>query len=256
MEIAIEIKSLSIKIDKKHILEKISFSVPKSGLTVLMGENGSGKTTLLRSICGNLQSTCGDIFICGKQQRLMKRSELSKAISYIPQSHTPIFRYSVLDFVLMGSAASLRIYEQPTDNEINKAIDIIRQLSLEDFIQTDYSTLSGGERQLALIARGLLQNAPIILLDEPVANLDFINQHRIMTILRKLSTQDITVLVTVHDPNLALKYADHVVFLHKAQVLTMLHRNSPDYLSNFHSALKNIYGEVLLTTQEHFEVNT
>lgn len=256
MEIALAVKSLSVNLGGKQILKNIDFSIPKGGLTVLIGANGSGKTTLLRSICGNLQTISGDIIIFGKRQRLMKRPELSQFVSYIPQAHTPVFCYSVLDFVLMGSVASKRIYEQPTEKEIIRATDIIKSLFLEKFIQTDYSILSGGERQLALIARGLMQNSPLLLLDEPVANLDFVNQHRIMKILKDLSDQNVSILTALHDPNLAFKYADHAVFLHKAQVTASLNKDQPDYVSSFQNVLKDVYGGVQLTTSEHFEVIT
>ncbi len=254
MEIAaLEISNLSVGLGKRNILEDISFSIKKGDLTVLMGVNGAGKTTLLRTICGNLQHRSGEILIFGKRQKEMGRAELSKFVSYIPQAHTPVFCYSLLDFVLMGAAASKKMFQQPSKCEIKQAESIIKQLRLDEYMQTDYSTLSVGERQMALIARGMMQSAPVMLLDEPVSNLDIENRQKIMETLKELSSQGTTVFASMHDPNTALKFADRVVFLHKKKISAALERSDPDFSIKLESALGEIYKNVRLSTQEHFE---
>ncbi|MHB8276995.1 MAG: ABC transporter ATP-binding protein [Candidatus Humimicrobiaceae bacterium] len=254
MEVALMVKNLSVNLGGKQILDGVTFNVPKGGMTVLMGANGSGKTTFMRAICGNLQTDCGEITLFGKRLCNMKRSEHSRMVAYIPQAHTPVFCYSVLDFVLMGAVSSKSIYLQPNEKDIAHATSIITRLGMKDFIQTDYSILSGGERQLVLIARGLMQSAPLLLLDEPVANLDFANQYKIMNILKTLSQEEITVIAALHDPNLALKYADYIVLLQNARVVAVLTKEKADFACSLQNVLKNIYGNVQLTESEHFEV--
>ncbi len=255
MEVALKVKNLTINYGSNNVLQDATFILPKGGLNVLMGMNGSGKTTLLRAICGNIKPAKGEIMLFDKPQSSMKRAQLGKTVSYIPQTHTPIFRYTVLDFVLMGAAASKNIFQQPTKNEKNNAIEIINQLSLQKYTQTDYSTLSGGERQLTLIARGLMQSAPLLLLDEPVASLDFINQHSIMKVLKKLSEQSATIFTALHDPNLALNYADRIIFLNNKSVTAVLSRGKTScFVSEFEKVLNSIYKGIQISNHRHFEV--
>lgn len=256
MEVALSVKDLSIKLNGKQILNGLTFNIPKKGITVLMGANGSGKTTLLRIICGNIKADEGEITILGKKISGIDRSEHSRMVAYIPQAHTPVFRYTVLDFVLMGAASSKRIYLQPNKKETAHARNMIIQLGMKDFIKKDYSILSGGERQLVLIARGLMQSSPVLMLDEPVANLDFINQHKIMNILKELSQKEVTIIMAMHDPNMALKYADNILILQNRKLVATISKEKEDFIGKLHCVLKNIYGNVQLTKNEHFEMVT
>ena len=139
----------------------------------MLGPNGVGKSTLFRCLLGFLKPVGGEILVDGKELTAYSRRELAKKIAYIPQSHAPAFDHTVLDSVLMGMTAQLRVFEQP-----EKAMQMLRALGMEKLSDRGCMKISGGERQLMLLARALVQDASMLIMDEPTANLDYGNSCR------------------------------------------------------------------------------
>jgi iron complex transport system ATP-binding protein len=179
----------------------LSFSLQQGGTLALLGRNGNGKTTLLKCLAGLLTPGAGSVRCAG-------------TIGYVPQSFTPAFGYSVLDVVLMGRARHVGLFSNPTAMDRQQARDALDLIGLGSLSQRSVTTLSGGERQLVLIARALASEANILLLDEPASALDFHNQALMLSTLRRLALQrSLTIVMTTHEPTHALEIADRAVLL-------------------------------------------
>lgn len=214
----ISVRDLTFSYDAKPVLEHLSFSVPEGGLTALLGCNGTGKTTLFRCMLGIQPHYSGEIDLDGRELRQYSASQLASKIAYIPQNHYPAFNYSVLDMVLMGTTQQLRAFASPGPKQIRLAEEAMARLGISALSYRDYMHLSGGEKQLVLIARALAQQAPILLMDEPTASLDFGNQLRVMDQVRQLSHSGYTVVMSTHNPQHALSYCDRVLALKSGRV--------------------------------------
>jgi len=149
----------------------------------------------------------------------MKQKKVAKKISMVPQEHTSIFSYQSIDVITMGVTPYLRFGSQPGINVYNKAKLILEKLNISHLAYRSYNNLSGGERQLVLIGRALMQDTGYILMDEPTSHLDFKNQHLILQKLKKFSQKGKGIVVALHDPNLALKYCDRVIIIKEGRVL-------------------------------------
>ena len=198
----IEVQNLTFSYGKQPALREVSFSVQKGTLTAVLGANGAGKSTLFRCLLGFLTPQAGEIRLSGRP--------LS---AYIPQSSEPIFNYTVLDTVLMGTTGTMNVLQRPGRQQQEAAMQALQRLGIEALAQRGIGTISGGERQLALIARALVQNAEILIMDEPTANLDFGNQQRVLAQIRALTARGYTVLLSTHNPEHALHYAHRVLAL-------------------------------------------
>lgn len=186
------------------LFESLSFSLERGGTLVLLGRNGRGKTTLLKCLAGLLLPTAGGVRCEG-------------AIGYVPQQFSPTFAYSVFDIVLMGRARHVGLFANPTAKDRAKAEEALDIVGLGAMAHRLVTTLSGGERQLVLIARALASEADILLLDEPAAALDFRNQAIVLAMLRRLSAErGLGIVMTTHEPTHALEIADRALLLYGA----------------------------------------
>jgi iron complex transport system ATP-binding protein len=216
--VKVEAENLSYSYNGGFRLEPVSFKIRSHEVFMLLGPNGSGKTTILRCISGLYKDFSGRILIDGKPIQSYNSYALARLLAVVPQEHHPSFPYRLIDFVVMGRAPYHGMLEIPSSRDYKLAYEILNNLSLEKFSQRPYTTLSGGERQLALIARALTQEPKILLLDEPTAHLDFKNQVLILkTIVKLAKERNMTVVMTLHDPNLASLYADTVLLLGKGE---------------------------------------
>jgi iron complex transport system ATP-binding protein len=201
------------------VLRDLSLEVPARGVTAILGPNGSGKTTLLRLFLGVLRPQGGSICLAGRPLGRYSRWERGRWLGLVPQDEHIPFDFSVLEYVLLGRAPYLGPLAMPGEADRCIALDALATVGLEPLQERPLPTLSGGERQLAVVARALAQQPRILLLDEPTAHLDLSNQGRLLDIMRGLVGRGVTLVMTTHDPNLAASVAGFAVLMRQGQVL-------------------------------------
>ena len=197
----------------------LSLSIPDGAITAILGPNGSGKTTLLRLLLGVLRPRQGAIRVADQPQDSYSRRELSQLIGLVSQDEHIPFDFSILEYVLLGRAPYLGPLATPGEADTRLALDALCAAGLEGMHARPLPNLSGGERQLVVLARALAQQPRILLLDEPTAHLDLGNQARLLDIIRDLAAGGKTVVLTTHDPNLAAAVAGTAVLMRSGQVL-------------------------------------
>lgn len=216
----LEINNISAGYGKISVISNINIDIKSGKICALMGRNGSGKTTLLRCINGILKPFEGTISIMGKKIQNMKRKEIARMISVVPQTSFSPFSFSCIDMVLMAGASRIKPWSVPSKKETLKAHTVLVEAGIDHLAQRSFNSISGGERQLVMLARGMFQDTPIMLLDEPNSHLDFTNQHKIMALMQKLvKKRNLTVLITLHDPNLTHYYCDEVIMLKNGSIV-------------------------------------
>jgi iron complex transport system ATP-binding protein len=203
---------------EKIVLEGISMEIKPGELWCLLGANGAGKTTMYRTILGFLPLLQGEILVDGTPIGQIPREQLAKRIAYVPQYHTPPFPYSVYDVVLMGRGAHISRFSVPGTQDEKITMEMLERMNILHLKDEIYTEISGGERQLVLIARALAQQADYILMDEPTSNLDYGNQMRLLKEIRNLTQEGIGICFTTH-------YPDHA-FLTDASVLALEDRKN------------------------------
>jgi iron complex transport system ATP-binding protein len=202
------------------VLHNLSLDVPAGAVTAILGPNGSGKTTLLRLLLGVLHPATGNIQLAGRPQQDYSRRERSQLIGLVPQDEHIPFDFSVLEYVLLGRAPYLGPLQMPREADRQVALAALEMVGLDALRDRSVPSLSGGERQLATLARALAQQPEVLLLDEPAAHLDLSNQARLLAILGQLAAQGTTLMLTTHDPNLAASVASLIVLMRDGRVLT------------------------------------
>ena len=218
---SIEVKNLRFRYGARPVIGDVSFTAEKGELLAVLGPNGVGKSTLFRCLLGFLKPVGGEILVDGKELGAYSRRELAKKIAYIPQSHSPAFDHTVLDSVLMGMTAQLGVFEQPGQAQREKAVQMLRALGIKKLSSRGCMKISGGERQLMLLARALVQDASMLIMDEPTANLDYGNSCRVMERVKKLGQTGYTIIFSTHDPNQAFSYATKVLALKDGGVMAV-----------------------------------
>lgn len=200
------------------VLQEVSLSVESGEVVFILGANGSGKTTLIECLGGIRGPRCGQILIDGTSLGHLSPSDRARRIGVVPQIHEPVFTYTVSEVVLMGRAPHLSFFSRPTRVDWDAVERALHTVGIAELRNRPYTAVSGGERQLALIARGLSQGAGCLLMDEPTAHLDPRHQHRVLSTVTALAKDGFAFVVTSHHPNNALLYANHVVFLTNGKV--------------------------------------
>jgi len=222
MALTLECYSLSFYYGKKKILNDISFQVHAGTFCAVLGRNGSGKTTLIHCLNKILTPVSGTVLIQGKNLAALSRNEIAKHISLVPQEHIDIFPYTVLDVVVMGRAPFLKVSANPDTADYTMAMAALKELNAEHLAGKNFNRISGGERQIALLARALAQTTPIMLLDEPTNHLDFNNQYHLLSAIKHLcGSKGISIVASMHDPNLAGLFADIVLMIKNSEVMAL-----------------------------------
>jgi iron complex transport system ATP-binding protein len=199
-------------------LAGISFVLGRGDVTCVLGPNGAGKTTLIRCLLGGLTAASGAVTVDGVPARRLNPRQFAARVAHVPQSTHSVFGHLVRDIVLMGRSAHLSVMQAPgpRDHEIAEAA--LTRVGIADLADRQFATVSGGERQLCLLARALAQEAPILIMDEPTASLDFGNQVRILGIVAALARGGYAILMTTHHPDHALLVGTQVLSLREGRI--------------------------------------
>jgi iron complex transport system ATP-binding protein len=220
MDLMLACRNLGFRYGAVPVLQDISFTVEKGRFCVVLGRNGSGKTTLIHCLNRILQPTTGQVFIDGKNMTALSRNEIARAVSLVPQEHMDIFPFQVIDVVVMARAPFLGTAAAPKTRDYELAADALKQLHAIHLAEKNFNRISGGERQIVLLARAIAQNARIMLLDEPTNHLDFNNQYHLLSAIKELCRSSrLCIVASMHDPNLASLFADDVIMLKNGGIL-------------------------------------
>lgn len=217
---SIEVRNLSFSYGDRPVLHDISFSVEKGEFLSILGPNGVGKSTLFRCMLGLLSGYTGQILVDGVDARSFSTREAARHIAYIPQSSRSIFNYNVFDIVLMGRTSGLNTFRSPGKEDKALCRWAMEKVGITHLSDRCFHRLSGGEQQLVLIARALVQKAPVLMLDEPTANLDFGNQLLVLEQTRSLAREGYTIIQTTHHPEQSYMFSDRILAIQKGRVLT------------------------------------
>lgn len=204
--------------DTKTVLEDVSLTVESGEVLCILGPNGTGKTTLFKSILGLLRLQSGKVELNSKDMSALSRAEIARMIGYIPQAHNPPFPFKVIDVVLMGRTAHLGPFSSPGKVDQKIAEEVIETLNIGHLRDKIYTQISGGEKQLVLIARALTQKPSMLVMDEPTASLDFGNQLLVLSHIKKLADSGLIIVMASHFPDHAFLYASKVILLKRGGV--------------------------------------
>jgi len=215
--VKITIKDLSFSYGSRKILDDLNLVVGDSEVLSLVGPNGSGKTTMIKCIDRILKPKGSILLNGGRDLQSLSRQEVAKYIGYVPQSTMGVLTTTVFDTILMGRKPHMGW--RVADEDIDKVVDMMKLLHVEEFALKDFSELSGGQKQRVLIARALCQEPEVLLLDEPTSNLDVKHQLEALDTVRSIVKKtNISAVMAIHDLNLAARYSDTLVMLKKGRV--------------------------------------
>jgi iron complex transport system ATP-binding protein len=213
----LEGRRLTIGYRDRVVGRELEVALKTGEVLALLGPNGSGKTTLLKTLLGLIAPLGGAVRLGDRGLTDYTVRERARAIAYVPQSHAPTFAFPVESMVLMGRTAHGNLFSRPTERDRAAAASALERLGIAHLAPRPYTMISGGERQLVLLARALAQDPQFIVLDEPTASLDFGNQGKLMDEIERLAESGHGVLFTTHDPNHALRAANRAYLLRDGQ---------------------------------------
>lgn len=233
----LRVENLSFSWGPHKTINEVSFSIEAGTVTSILGPNGSGKTTLLKLMLGFLKPLSGRVMLGDQDLASLDLTMRAKKMAYVPQRHSAVFAYRVLDVVTLGRVPYSNIFCRITDKDYQLAGECLDQLGIAHLAGRSYTEISGGEQQLVLIARALVQQAEILIMDEPVSGLDYGNQLMLLKQLRRLSQSGITCVKTTHYPEHALWTSDRAIFIRAGKILAA--GNSTDIINP--NNLKELY---------------
>lgn len=219
--LAITLADIHFRYDGRDValFEKLSLEIPPGSITAVLGPNGAGKSTLLHLILGLLTPAAGTVLLAQRPRRSYSRRELGRLVGLVAQEEAIPFNFTVQEYVLLGRAPHLKLLETPRPQDLEAARQSLARVGAADMAARPLQTLSGGERQLVLLARALAQSPRILLLDEPTAHLDLGNKGRVLQLVRDMVSDGVTAIFTTHEPDIAAALADTVVLMRAGQVL-------------------------------------
>ena len=234
----ISARGLGIGYPGKPIGRDIDLAVRAGEVLCLLGPNGSGKTTLFKTLLGLLPAQAGAVTVGGAQLATLPRQALARRVAYVPQAHAAHFPYRVRDMVVMGRTAHLGLFASPGAADRARADAVLESLAIAHLADLPYTRISGGQRQLALIARALAQDTPAIVMDEPTASLDFGNQVLVLSEVRRLADSGLAIVLSTHDPDHAFAIASRVALLDEGRLIA----NGPPRDVLTPTRLEQVYG--------------
>ena len=213
------VQALDFGFPGRTIGRDVSFTLQAGEVMCVLGPNGGGKTTLFRTLLGLLEPHAGSIRLDSSSLTTLSRAEIARRVGYVPQGHAGYFAFTVREFVLMGRTAHLGVFSVPGKQDRQVAERALESLGIAHLADKPVTEISGGERQLALVARALAQEPKLLVLDEPTASLDFGNQVRVLQRISALAASGISILFSSHDPDHAFLCARRALLLAEGRVL-------------------------------------
>jgi iron complex transport system ATP-binding protein len=216
--VKIKIQDIEFRYNGTPVLKNVTGHVNRGEFLALVGPNGSGKSTLIKCLNGILKPKLGAVLIDDKAIQSYSSKGLAREMAYVPQNEMKKFTATVFDTVLLGRKPYINWKPSPKDLDITARV--LKTLHLEDIAMKDINKLSGGQQQTVYIARALAQEPEVLLLDEPTANLDIRHQVEVLEWLKKLSREGMTVVIALHDINMAIRYADSIIMLKDGKIFS------------------------------------
>ncbi len=201
------------------VLENVSLEVEQGQVVCLLGPNGVGKTTLFDSLLGFLPLISGQVDVDGQARSSYSRRQFAQKVAYVPQLHESAFAYSVIDVVLTGCASRLGWFSTPARADYDRADRMLDELGVSYLRNSLFTEISGGEQQMVLIARSLMQDSRILVMDEPAAALDFGNQVSVLSCIKGMAARGHGIIMTTHNPDHAFLCCTDAVLITKDKQL-------------------------------------
>lgn len=208
-----DIRSITCGYGSHKVLEDVSFSLESGECLCLLGPNGVGKTTIFKTILGLLKPMDGSIYFDERNRSSFSVRELAQTVAYVPQAHTPPFPYTAEEVVALGRTAHLGLFSTPSAKDMEVAWDAMAQLGILHMKKAVYTQVSGGERQMIMVARALAQQPKFLILDEPTSNLDFGNQAQVLIEINRLRQKGMGIVMTTHNPDHAFMCSTKILLL-------------------------------------------
>ena len=238
----ISIQHLSVQLQGRDILKDISFAIPKGRIVMLLGENGSGKTTLIRSLLQYIPYK-GCILHEKSDIHSLKQRQLAALFSYVPQIKETVEDLAVEECIVSGFARTLSPFALPSKKQYEQVHALLKDWNLSHIEGKLLQEISGGELQMTYVARAFLQDAALMVMDEPCTYLDYRRQHQFLQEMLRLKLQGRSMLISMHDPNLALQYADELVLLHQGKLYAHIRGPRPEMTAACCTYYNELYGD-------------
>lgn len=237
-DVAILLDNVCFSYEKERVLKNISAEIQQNHICFIMGNNGSGKTTLLKNIMGFLMPQEGKIIIGGREVASYDHKSMSKQVSYVPQAIHLNTDFKVIDYLALGRTPHSGLLNQLKDSDYDIIDKYSIRFGIEDYYKVEFNKLSGGQKQMVAIVRSLIQETPIIILDEPMSALDIGKQVDLLKAYEELSKSGKTIVMTTHNPNHALSVNGYSCFMKHGEIIAF---GKSDEIIN-ESVLLDIYG--------------
>lgn len=233
-----EVRDLSFSYPNgRKIFSGVNISLEAGEILTILGPNGVGKSTLLNCLANLLKPSGGEIRMDGKNIHTISLREAAKILGYVPQTHTPAYGYNVRDFVVMGRAPYLGMFQRPSAEDYAIADEVMASMNITKLANQPYTEISGGERQQATLARVIVQQPKIIMFDEPTNHLDYGNQLRVVHMIKDLAKRGFAVVMTTHMPDHAIMLGGKTAILNRQG--NLICGNTDDIITD--ENLQNIY---------------
>lgn len=214
MGVVLSVSDLSFSYEQNvPIWSGITLDVHEGEVLSILGPNGTGKSTLMRCMAGLAAQDSGLVEVEGRQVQKLSRKQAAQSISFVPQMHNPVFAFSAIDIVVMGRTAHMGVFASPSTRDYEIALNAMDTFGIAALADKQYNKTSGGERQLIMFARAIVQESRILLLDEPTSHLDFGNQVRVLELIKRLAGHGLAVVMTTHFPDHALSYSERTALI-------------------------------------------